>query len=29
VGAVTGLVYALGVFVIWWAPETKGKNLQA
>jgi predicted MFS family arabinose efflux permease len=29
VGAVTGWVYALGVFVIWWAPETKGKNLQA
>jgi hypothetical protein len=28
VGAVTGLVYALGVLVIWWAPETKGKDLQ-
>lgn len=29
VGAATGLVYALGVLVIWWAPETKGKDLQA
>lgn len=28
VGAVTGLVYALGVLVIWWAPETKGRELQ-
>lgn len=27
VGAITGLVYALGVLVIWWAPETKGKEL--
>ncbi|HNT89117.1 MAG TPA: MFS transporter, partial [Candidatus Hydrogenedentes bacterium] len=29
VGAITGLVYALGMFVIWWAPETKGKELKA
>lgn len=28
VGAVTGLVYALGAIVILWAPETKGKDLQ-
>lgn len=28
VGAVTGLVYALGVLVVWWAPETRGKELQ-
>ena len=28
VGAVTGLVYALGVLVIWLAPETRGKDLQ-
>jgi len=28
VGAVTGLVYALGAVVILWAPETKGKDLQ-
>ncbi|MBX7256690.1 MAG: MFS transporter [Candidatus Hydrogenedentes bacterium] len=29
VGAVTGLIYALGAVVIWWAPETKGKDLLA
>ena len=28
VGAVTGLVYALGAVVILWVPETKGKDLQ-
>jgi MFS family permease len=28
VGSITGLVYALGVVVIWLAPETKGKELQ-
>ncbi len=28
VGAITGLVYALGVIVIWRAPETKGQELQ-
>jgi SHS family sialic acid transporter-like MFS transporter len=27
VGSITGLVYALGVAVIWLAPETKGKAL--
>jgi MFS family permease len=27
VGAVTGLVYALGMLVIWWAPDTSGKTL--
>ena len=27
VGAVTGLVYALGMVVIWWAPNTAGKTL--
>jgi len=27
VGAITGLVYALGVLVVWFAPETKGKEL--
>ena len=29
VGSITGLVYALGVAVIWLAPETKGKELQS
>lgn len=29
VGSITGLVYALGVVVIWLAPETKGKALQS
>ncbi|MCX5768740.1 MAG: MFS transporter [Candidatus Hydrogenedentes bacterium] len=29
VGAVTGLVYAVGVLVIWLAPETKGQQLKA
>lgn len=28
VGAVTGLVYALGAIVIWFAPETKGQSLK-
>ena len=28
VGTITGLVYALGLVVIWWAPETKGKPLE-
>ena len=28
VDSVTGLVYALGVAVIWLAPETKGKALR-
>ena len=27
VGAVTGLIYALGMIVIWWAPDTTGKTL--
>ena len=27
VGAITGLIYALGVIAIWFAPETKGKEL--
>ncbi len=27
VGAITGLIYALGMLVIWWAPETRGKEL--
>jgi MFS family permease len=27
VGAVTGLVYALGMLVVWWAPATSGKAL--
>jgi MFS family permease len=27
VGAVAGLVYALGMIVIWWAPETTGRSL--
>jgi len=28
VGAVTGLVYALGAIVIWFAPETRGQSLK-
>ncbi len=28
VGTITGLVYALGLVVIWWAPETKGRTLE-
>ena len=28
VGTITGLVYALGMIVIWWAPETKGRELE-
>lgn len=27
VGVITGLVYALGMVVIWWAPDTSGKSL--
>ncbi len=27
VGVVTGLVYALGMIVIWWAPDTSNKSL--
>jgi MFS transporter, SHS family, sialic acid transporter len=27
VGVITGLVYALGMIVIWWAPDTTGKSL--
>jgi MFS family permease len=27
VGAITGLVYALGMIAIWWAPDTGGKTL--
>jgi MFS family permease len=27
VGVITGLVYALGMVVIWWAPDTTGKSL--
>jgi MFS family permease len=27
VGAVTGLVYALGMLAVWWAPGTSGKTL--
>ncbi len=27
-GAITGLVYALGMVVIWWAPETSEKGLE-
>jgi hypothetical protein len=27
VGAVTGLVYALGMLAVWWAPGTSGKAL--
>ncbi len=28
VGVITGLVYALGMVVIWWAPDTGGKPLE-
>lgn len=28
VGCITGSVYALGLVVIWWAPETKGRELE-
>lgn len=28
VGTITGLVYALGLVVIWWVPETKGRPLE-
>ena len=28
VGSLCGLVYALGLVVIWWAPDTSKKNLQ-
>jgi SHS family sialic acid transporter-like MFS transporter len=28
VGVITGLVYALGMIVIWWAPDTTGKPLE-
>jgi len=28
VGVITGLVYALGMIVIWWAPDTGGKQLE-
>ncbi len=28
VGCITGCVYALGLIVIWWAPETKGRPLE-
>ena len=28
VGVITGLVYALGMVVIWWAPDTTGKAIQ-
>lgn len=28
VGAVAGLIYALGMIVIWWAPDTTGKSLE-
>ena len=27
VGAVTGLIYAVGMIVIWWAPDTSNKSL--
>jgi MFS family permease len=27
VGFISGLVYALGMIVIWWAPDTKGRSL--
>jgi MFS family permease len=27
VGAVTGLIYAVGMIVIWWAPDTTGRTL--
>jgi MFS family permease len=28
VGAITGLIYAVGILVVWLAPETKGKELR-
>ena len=28
VGATCGLIYLLGLIVIWWAPDTSKKNLQ-
>ncbi|MBI3880635.1 MAG: MFS transporter [Verrucomicrobia bacterium] len=28
VGVVTGLIYALGMVVVWWAPDTGGKPLE-
>jgi MFS family permease len=28
VGAITGLIYAVGMIVIWWAPDTSGKPLE-
>lgn len=28
VGALCGLIYALGLVVVWWAPDTSKKNLQ-
>ena len=28
VGAVTSLIYAVGMVVIWWAPDTTGQNLR-
>ncbi len=28
VGMVTGCIYGLGIIVIWWAPETRGKPLE-
>jgi hypothetical protein len=27
VGVITGLVYAFGMIVIWWAPDTTNKSL--
>jgi hypothetical protein len=26
-GAIAGLIYALGMIAIWWAPDTSGKRL--
>ena len=28
VGAATALIYALGIIVIWWAPDTRGKTME-
>jgi hypothetical protein len=28
VGVITGLVYALGMVVVWWAPDTTQKQLK-
>ena len=28
VGVITGLVYALGLVIVWWAPDTTGKPLE-